>query len=277
MKNIVLPLLIGGSFSGIIQAASYSSNFDSNPYVFGSNMNGLDGWSLSGASLSDVAVVASSPFPAPVSGSQGIRLGFQEIDASSAYLSRNYGSGLVVNPAGYTEFQASFILADSEPPFVNRDAFSFAFRGSSNENLLKVTMAPTSQSGSPQGVSPPRVDQFSWDSAYAAGNSNIGYLSEGQWSIINVLFTPSGASDVAFSVKFFDQINDVFVEAASGTLAGAASQNLETYGFVWTPLDPNNEGANNLYLDDVSLVPEPSSALLVALAGLCFVSRRRRA
>jgi hypothetical protein len=46
---------------------------------------------------------------------------------------------------------------------------------------------------------------------------------------------------------------------------------------VWNPLDPNNEGSNMLLIDDLSLVPEPSSALLLGLAGFAFMTRRKRA
>jgi hypothetical protein len=120
-------------------------------------------------------------------------------------------------------------------------------------------------------LNPPRTDQFSWSSDFAAGNPNIGTLNEGQWSTLNVLFTPSGINDVAFSVKFQ---NVVF---ANGILAGAASQTLGTYGIVWTPLNAANEGSNILILDDLSLVPEPSSAMLLGLAALGFVTRRKRA
>lgn len=268
MKYLALTLVVGG-LAAHTQAAVYSSDFDLTPYDFGSNLNGLDGWSLTGASLPDVATIAVSPFPSPVSGGQAIHFGFQEIDAASAYLSRNAGSSLVGNGAGYTEFQTAFIVQDSVPTYPNRDIFQFTFRGASDENILTIQLQPTAQSASPQ-LNPPRTDQFSWSSDFAAGSANIGTLNEGQWSTLNVRFTPSGVNDVAFSAKFQN------VEFASGTLAGAGSQNLGTYGFVWKPLDPNNEGSNILILDDVSLVPEPSSALLACVAGLGLLIRRRR-
>lgn len=257
------------SLCGFGNAASYASNFDS--YTYGADVNGLDGWSLSGASGSDVAVISVSPFPAPVSGGQGLSFGYGEIDAASAYLYRSGGgAGLVGNPMGYTQFQAAFTVQDSVPSFVNRDQFAFTFRGASNENLLTIQLAPTAQSGSPQ-LNPLRTDQYSWSSDFAAGNLNIGSLNEGQWSTLNVLFTPSGVNDVAFTIKFQG------TTAASGTLVGAATQGIGSYGFVWTPLDSANEGSNVLLVDDVSLVPEPSSALLASLAGLGLCLRRRRA
>ncbi len=135
------------------------------------------------------------------------------------------------------------------------------------KNLLTIELNPTLQVAEPQFDS--RVDQYSWSSDFAAGNANIGSLTEGQWSIINVLFEPSGVNDVDFTIQFAG------VTAASGTLAGAGSQILGTYGFVWTPLDADDEGDNFLIIDDLSLIPEPSS-LLLGLAGFGLLLRRRR-
>jgi hypothetical protein len=270
MKQSFFVIFCFSSVLGLSHAATYVSNFDSAPYTFGANLNGLDGWSLSGASLPDVAKIAASPFPSPVSGGQGIYFGFQEIDASSAYLQRSGGDSLVGNGAGYTQFQAAFTVQDSVPTYPKRDSFAFTFRGASNQNLLTINLSPTIQSETPQ-FEPFRVDQYSWSSDFAAGNANIGNLTERQWSTLNVLFTPSGVSDVAFSVKFQG------VQAAAGILTGAASQILGTYGFVWTPLNAADEGSNVLLIDDVSLVPEPSSSLLLCLAGLGLLARRKRA
>jgi hypothetical protein len=270
MKKIIVSIACLGCLSGLGQATVFISNFDSSPYLFNSNLNGLDGWTLTGASLPDVAFISSSPFPPPVSGGRAIHFGFQEIDATSAVLSRNFGVGLVGNTLGYTEFQAAFFVVDSIPTFPNRDSFSFTFRGASNENLLTVSLSPTLQTPDPD-LAPNRVDQFSWTSDYATGNPNIGNLTEGQWSTINVLFTPSGVNDVAFSVKFQN------VEFASGILAGAAGETLENYGFVWDPEDPLDVGSNIFIIDDVRMIPEPTSALLAGLGALGFAFRRRRA
>jgi hypothetical protein len=280
MKRFYLSLVACG-FVGHVQAAIYSNDFNS--YAPGTFVNSLSGWNLEGASLSSVAIISTSPFPFPAtSGGRAIHFGFQEIDSTSAYLYRNSGSSLVGNPLGYTEFQAVFTVQDSvelfsdppDPPLPDgtgtpRDTFSFTFRGASDQNILTISLTPTAQSSDPD-LPPNRTDQFSWTSDFAGGNSNIGSLNEGQWSTLNVTFTPSGA-DVEFSAKFQN------VEFASGTLVGAGSQILGEYGMVWDPLDPNNEGSNILIIDDLTLVPEPSSALLLGLAALGFVTRRRRA
>jgi hypothetical protein len=169
-------------------------------------------------------------------------------------------------------------MQDSIPTFPNRDVFAFTVRGASNENLLTIQLTP-------QGAQTPdpdlslRIDQYSLASDFALSVSappsatpgNIGTLTEGQWSTLNVLFTPSGINDVAFDIKFQG------VSAATGILTGAAGQSLGTYGMLWTPFDADDEGSNILILDDLSLVPEPSSALLLGLAGLGFMTRRRRA
>lgn len=224
MKYFALTLMVG-SLATNVQAASYYSDFDSSPYVGGANLSGLDGWNLSGASILGVAIIESSfllidPARPTPSGGQAIQFGYQAIDAASAYLYRESGRSLVGNGMGYTEFQTAYTVQDSTSTYPNRDIFQFTFRGAANENILTIQLEPTAQTASPTLNT--RTDQYSWTSDFATGSSNIGTLNEGQWSTLNVKFTPSGLNDVAFSVKFQD------VELASGTLTGAASQNLGT-------------------------------------------------
>jgi len=269
MKKKITPLVLFGLLQATSNAAVYASNFDAPPYTPGANLNGLDGWVLTGASLSDVALVDTSPFPTPPSsGGQALHFGFQEIDASQALLSRPGGISLAS-----TRLQATFTIQDSDDTFTNRDDFTFTFRGPSNENLLTIRMSPTLQDADPTLTS--RVDQFSWSSIFAPGVSNFGILGEGQYSILDILFSPSGVNDVDFSVK------TAGLEFASGTLPGAGGEFVSTWGFEWIPLDPDNEGANILIVDDVSLsinvIPEPSSSLAVAmLLGLGILVRSRR-
>jgi hypothetical protein len=269
MKNKITPLVLFGLLQATSNAAVYASNFDSPPYTPGANLNGLDGWVLNGASLSDVALVDTSPFPTPPSsGGQALHFGFQEIDASQALLLRPGGISLAA-----TRLQATFTIQDSDTSttFTNRDDFTFTFRGPANENLLTIRMSPTLQDADPtQSI---RVDQFSWSSDFALGASNFGILGEGDYSILDILFSPSGVNDVDFSLK------TAGLEFASGTLAGAGSQFVSTWGFEWIPLDPDNEGSNILIVDDLSLsiIPEPSSSLAVAmLLGIGILVRSRR-
>jgi hypothetical protein len=280
MKLLFQSFLVCGLFSHA-QAVTYFDNFNS--YTPGTAVSSISGWNLV-ASDPTVAIISTSPFPFPAtSGGRAIHFGFQEFAETSAYLYRSPGSSLVGNTAGYTEFQAVFTVQDSVelfstppaaplPPGTGtpRDNFSFTFRGAANENILTITLKPTAQSTTPD-LPPNRVDQFSWTSDFAGGNPNIGTLNEGQWSTLNVKFTPSGINDVAFSVKFQN------VEFAAGTLVGASAQTLGEFGMIWNPLDPTNEGSNILIIDDVRLIPEPTSALLAGLGAIGFALRRRRA
>lgn len=269
MKNILAPLVVFGLLPAASNAAVYASNFDSPPYTPGANLNGLDGWVLTGASATDVALVDTSPFPTPPSsGGQALHFGFQEIDASQALLSRPGGISLAT-----TRLQATFTIQDSDATYANRDDFAFTFRGPANENLLTIRMSPTLQDADPSTTT--RVDQFSWSSIYALGASNVGTLAEGNYSVLDILFSPSGVNDVDFSLK------TAGLELASGTLPGAGSEFVSNWGFEWIPLDSDNEGANILIVDDVSLsiyvIPEPSSSLAVAmLLGIGILVRSRR-
>ena len=269
MKKKITPLVLFGLLQATSNAAVYASNFDSLPYTPGANLSGLDGWVLTGASLSDVALVDTSPFPTPPSsGGQALHFGYQEIDDSQALLSRPGGISLAS-----TRLQATFTIQDSDTSttFTNRDDFAFTFRGPANENLMTIRMSPTLQVADPSLST--RIDQFSWSSDFGAGASNFGTLPEGVYSIFDILFSPSGVNDVDFSVKTDG------IEFASGTLTGAGSEFVSTWGFEWIPLDPDNEGSNILIVDDLSLsvIPEPSSSLVVAmLLGLGMLVRSRR-
>lgn len=272
MKKIFSTLLILSGLYATGHSAVYIANYDTEPYTFGANMDGLNGWVLDGSSEPDVAFIRTSPFPSPPSsGGRAVYFGFNPIDPgeTSAYLYRSPGSSLVGNALGYTEFQASLMVVDSSPNFPNRDSFGLTFRSATDQNLLTININPTAQTSSPDLNT--RTDIFSWDSDFAAGSSNVGTLNEGQWTSLNVLFTPSGVNDVDFTIK---SVNNVI---ATGTLAGQGGAEIGTWGFEWNPLDPDDVGDNILIFDDVVFIPEPSSAMLLMLAGLGILSRRKRA
>ena len=66
------------------------------------------------------------------------------------------------------------------------------------------------------------------------------------------------------------------VPVSTGILTGVGmSETLTSFAVTWD--STGGAGGNSITVDNVSLVPEPSSALLLGLAGLGFISRRRRA
>ncbi len=273
MKKLFAHILIPGIIATTAHAAVFISDFDSAPYAPGIGLDGVDGWTLTGSSATNVAFIGNSPFPPPSSGGSAIHLGLNPLDAgeSSAYLYQSPSSGLVNNPGGFTSFGAEFTLTDSSDSFPNRDSFAFTFRGENDANLFTVGLTPQSQSVQPSQNT--RLDTLSWSSDYAGGGANIGTTQQGVGYNMNILFTPSGTNDVDFSIKFSG------IQFASGTLAGAANEIVETWGFEWILFDqndPDNAGTNRLVVDDVSFIPEPSAAMLMMLTGLAFLVRRSR-
>lgn len=276
MKSTFLSLIFLSAATGLVQSATYATNFDSASYIFGADIHGVDGWSLTGGPAdTEVAAILSSPFPLPSSSGQALHLGYGSLSGSSAYLSRNSGQGLVANGDGYSQFKATYTVQDSLPGYpgsVNRDSFAFTLRGVANENLITINLSPTAQTLTPQ-FTPPRTDQYSWTSDFASGSLNIGTLNENQSSVLDVYFTPSGLNDVRVVVKFAG------VTSVDTILVGAATQSVGDYGMIWTPLNAALPGSNVLIVDDLSgpgVVPEPSASLLLGLAGLGLLSRRRR-
>jgi len=277
MKSSLLVLISSVAIGSIASAAIYSSNFDS--LSFGADLAGQDGWTITGASGSGgPSLVTSSPFPYPATSAlQGVAFGFQEISGSSTYLQHSYGEPMVGTSLGYTQFLVAMTIQDSAPPYVNRDSFAFTFRDASYQDLFSIKFTPTAQDATPQLNQ--RVDNVSW-SSYVTGDSGVigvlvenapGPLPPNPWTTIDLKFELSGLNDVKFTLK------SAGVTLDTGVIAGLGSATIDNFGVTWTPFNPSDEGGNQLYFDDMSLIPEPSAALLGLLGATVAFTRRRRA
>jgi len=182
-------------------------------------------------------------------------------------------------------FSAWYQIVDStyyvngvgDPVNANRDQFGFSLRTSAGVDLFTFYLTPYTQTVFP--VIPenaPSTDTYSWSSAYANGGSPTVVVptlaSEyGKAYLFEVDFSPiAGTNDVLFSAT--NQGVDLF----TGVLNNASNQVIGQVGAIWNPTyGAANAGTNVLVFDNVSLVPEPSSALL-GLLGASFVFVRRR-
>jgi len=84
-----------------------------------------------------------------------------------------------------------------------------------------------------------------------------------------VTFSAAAGNDVAFAAT-------VGGSAFNGIIPNAASSGIATFGAFWETSNPTNPGSNHMMFDNLSLVPEPSAALLGLLGASFALVRRRR-
>jgi hypothetical protein len=159
-----------------------------------------------------------------------------------------------------TSFSVDFSV--KAPQFViASDSFGFTFLGSSGQ-LFKIAFeAPGGGTGDLEiawydgaarnVIMPMSLDIF-YDSTYT----------------LNVDFTDNG-TDAMFSADLFSVTSTMF----SGTLTGQASAALTDFGAEYTVVD---DGDSFLTFDNISVVPEPSTSLLMlGFASIALLRRRR--
>jgi len=273
MKKTLSFIALSLALGGVSSAAVYTTTFNS--FTYGAGLGGQDGWAVTGAPGDNTGPtqIGTSPFPTPAtSGGRAVLFGASDLDptSTSAYAYHNYNLPLVGADVT-TTFHVAMTIQDSDPTFPNRDSFGFTLRDSSDTNLFTINFTPTAQAPGGDPTTSTRVDNVSWSSG-AFSSAPIATLTEGQWTTIDLTFVqiPS-TSDAQFN------LSSAGVSIASGTLTGFAAANVATFGAVANAYSGNSLGNNMLIFDDISLVPEPSAALLGMLGASFALVRRRRA
>ncbi len=159
--------------------------------------------------------------------------------------------------------------------FTARDTFGFSLRDGLGDTLLTVSLVARSQTSDPDN------DLGGWQLWYAFGTDPL--QDAGHWLPEN---DPSGfgsftdfllqttATGVGFT---FNSVLGGPVFESSSLAYDVAGGEL-TLEFYWEKqgVNPSAEWGNNyMFIRDLNVVPEPSSALLVAFGGLALLRRRR--
>jgi len=150
-----------------------------------------------------------------------------------------------------------------------RDSFGFDLRGSNNTtSLLRLNFLPNSSSNYTLQV---------------IGASSQIWGTLGYDAIFNAQVDITGS---AYSLSF-EQVDEnrnpiiSYTNALSGALSSGSAASFDTIGVDWVLVSGDNlaPGSNYIVVNDLQVVPEPSTVALLSLAGLAigFLYRRRRA
>lgn len=261
MNQSLFTLGVAFTLASVSQAAFLVDNFDSYPADNTSSMSGLGSWSVSnGASGANaIAVSTNSTFD----GSDGAALigGFAPDSPGPTVLSSTPTVGMF--GASGARFTMDFGFYDSTD--ANRDNYSFKLTSTGGANLLTIDLSPAA------------VNTFniSFSSAFFTGIVN--------WGTLDALDTTGSPY---FQVQFETSTDGVNMFYTLDDLNGG---NMSSGALIGTGLSDNitglsisvdttgGAGDGFLIVDNVSVVPEPSSALLGLLGASCVFLRRRRA
>jgi hypothetical protein len=150
-----------------------------------------------------------------------------------------------------------------------RDSFGFDLRGSNNTtSLLRLNFLPNSSSNYTLQV---------------IGSTSQIWGTLGYDAIFKAQVDITGS---AYSLSF-SQVDEnrnpiiSYTNALSGALFSGSAASFDTIGVDWVLVsgDNNAPGSNYIAVNDLQVVPEPSTVALLSLAGLAigFLYRRRRA
>ena len=281
---------------GAAQAGMYSTDFES--FTLG-DINGQDGWKVNAT-----AGIVTPQYPGVVSavtgplgnpfGTKSAVVGFVDelnLTGSDVYVSHKYtgGNSTPLLPGGgnpNTTFTALFQIFDSVSTYSagskQRDQFGFRLQNAAGANLFSLIFTPYDQDPTPETDT--EYNTFSWSTGTGIPtqvlNSPLVAAAELQSYFFNIAFLqdPFNVNSVIFSAAIGGPGgSSVF----GGSLPGLAAEQIVEFGAFWKGNPPTNPfnaadpGSNYMVFDAVSLVPEPSAALL-GLVGMSLVLVRRR-
>lgn len=273
MKKASLTLTAAFAFAGITSAAVFiQEDFES--YTLGANMHGQGPWVVS----NDDASPGTAPHPVAVESS----LWGPVTNLNAAYVGGYAGltnpvsmvqSGLGISVLSSPQpayFQIEMAIVDSGGIYTIRDDFYLSLTDGA-DNVFTINF--TAQD--PTGATDPGVWDVSWTSDFATGQT-VGTINEfTDWTTITLQFGDMGGGNAQFTLLSDGNTIDV------GTLTGVGSTVIDEFRAGWqysggTPPE-DNFGDNFMALDNITLIPEPTSFALLGLGAMVGLRRRRQA
>jgi hypothetical protein len=268
MKTPTLVCLITMGLVAASAASSvYIQNFNGYSTSPSDDVNGQDGWTIN-----NTADQYSFVYPTLANQGNGINLGDASVvdvlpPVSPVTLSHAYTGQM-----GGLTLAFDFAIIDSYAAgFYHRDNFGISLTNGST-NLLSIIFTPQIPTPSDPTVSD---TNGAWDvdysSAYGSGTLNMTFFETNQYQFLLECVANGANTDFTLSLTGGNTRSD------TKTLSLDPSALADQFNINWAKVGSNAYGSNYIALDNLAIVPEPSSALLLCLAGLGFVARRKRA
>jgi hypothetical protein len=218
----------------------------------------------------------------------GVASGNSSLVQGGAYLDDDYFPGtstvslwrsftpIAVGSTGTVSFYAEWtIIASTNPGFENLDSFSFDLRNAANtQSLLTLQFTP--------GIN--LLPNAYTLQTIAAGSPTDTVIDLGYGALFQMQVDVTGSAyDISLArISPSDRtVITNFTNLASGQLStGTTAEDFGTMGIDWnlTSGDAENPGSNYIIVNEISVVPEPSTYALLAMAaiGAAYWARRRR-
>lgn len=280
----------------VVHASTYFNDFES--ALEGADLASLPGWTVNDPADQYSAVVSNTALniDAPTTTSQVINIGDVSLSGQAPIGTGVSYSHSAFGTVGTNSVTFDFLIDDSyDVAFANRDVFGFSLSNSLG-NILAIDMVPKQLSADVA-----LFGEGEWALFYRLGNGtrqalqmdlvggvagNTRTLFDGRRHDLTMTLNPNALdgnfTDLTLAIRNIDPLdpsNSGFATiTGSTTLALSGTTPVETFNLNWFQTPGNTEfGSNSLYLDNLTVVPEPSSALLACVAGIGLVLRRRRA
>ncbi len=282
MKKLLLPATAGTLLltSLVSHAATYSSDFSglgpNDPLVPAANGigPGYNGWTQSEPNPPDDPIQGPAPiaYGQAITGvGRGVAVGGLNATPTGDSFYVDHTVGI---PFAFSSLSATFTMGRTnvDPTIQNR--FEIGAYSAGSINLFSL-------------VAEPSTDPDIWLIDYRSGAGSNIQLSTTQAFSINQItdmtasFTPSGL-DINFALTLSAGGNTLNF---SGTLPGLAAASFDSVRIAMDKVAGTNPttnpfdayGTNFIAVSGINAVPEPSSFLLLGLAGCAVLRRKRRA
>jgi hypothetical protein len=260
-----IPLIFAAVALTPVVSSAFTATFPSGTFTVGAEVAGTDGWTINDAGQGGAGFLS---FVTTLNGDTAGAVGGLYNAPAAAAPTDVYLSHAAPSALQYTTFSVDFaIVGSSGVP--GRDGFGFSMRDAVDGNLLTISFAPVAN-----------VTNDAFQVKYTVGNTTFNAQDgNGDPLIIfqggeyNLSLAFAATTDPTFSATITGGVNSA---SFTGVATGLGAAQIASVGAVENTLT-GQEGDNYLVFDNLSIIPEASSSLLLGFGALGFLTRRRRA